>query len=125
MKPSIKRIFHPYWKWEEVDFNMWGRVKDREAALSKAIEFTGSHCLYGIYMRRVVHEWPFSCEHNLSAIDQNRKAWLGHAACALALQYPEDIIRQAWGRLSEEQQTSANNQAQRAIEHWEAAQCQK
>lgn len=125
LKPSINRIYHPYWKWEEVSYNMWGKVKDRDFYLKKAIEFTGSHCLYGVFMNRVIHEWPLSCEHNLSATDQNRKAWLGHAACALAFQCPEDIVRQAWSHLTEDQQTLANRQAELAIIVWEGRQCLK
>jgi hypothetical protein len=60
-----------------------------------------------------------SCEQNLTKLDTNRKAWIGHAAVALAIQCPEDIVRQAWGFLSDEQQKLANKKAQEAIEQWE------
>jgi hypothetical protein len=125
VKPLDKRIYHPYWKWEEIRFNMWGTAKNKEATLKEAIEFTGLHCLYGIFMRRVIHEWQYSCEHNLSAAWQNRKAWLGHAACALAMGCPEDIVRHAWSFLNEDQQIAANKQADNAIVSWEGMQCQK
>jgi len=71
-------------------------------------------------MLKVVNEWHFSCEQNLSKIDTNRKAWIGHAAVAMAIQCPEDIVRQAWGFLTNEQQVLANNQAKQAIELWES-----
>ena len=122
-KPLI-RIYHPYWDWEEVDANMWGSVSDKAKFLELAIEFTGDHKLYGRFMMRVANEWPVSCEHNLSNITQNRKAWIGHAAVALAIGCPEDITRKAWGYLSQEQQDLANGVAQQAIEHWENKQCQ-
>jgi hypothetical protein len=115
----IKRIYHPYWKWEECKYNMWGRVKDRKDWLQKAVDFTGDHLLYGKWMVKVVNDWKYSCEHNLSDIAQNRQAWIGHAAVAYAIQCPEDIVRQAWGLLTEEQQILANEQADSAILLWE------
>lgn len=117
------RIYHPYWVWEEVEFNMWGKVKNKEELLKKAIEFTGNAELYGKYMMQVAKEWTNSCEHNLTNKEQNRKAWIGHAACALAFRCPEGIVREAWGYLTEEQQVAANQAAQNAIEWWE--QCQR
>ncbi len=70
-------------------------------------------------MGRVVDEWKNSCEHNLTNKTQNRKAWIGHAACALAFNCPEDIVREAWGYLTEKQQIAANCKAVNAIEYWE------
>ena len=101
---------------------MWGSVENRNEALQRAIEFTGNADLYGEFMMRVAKEWKFSCEHNLSDLSQNRKAWIGHAACALAMRCPEDIVRQAWAFLTEAQQISANGKASEAIEYWE---CQR
>lgn len=118
-RTNSNEIWHPYWAWEEVKFNMWGDVKNRSEWLRKAIEFTGDHMLYGEWMFRVADNWKFSCEHNLTKLDTNRKAWIGHAAVAMAIQCPEDIVRQAWGFLTQEQQELANLQAQNAIEYWE------
>ena len=119
---NSNRIWHPYWKWEETEHNMWGSVRDRNDYLDRAIQFTGDAELYGKYMMRVVREWVYSCEHNLTDRSQNRRAWIGHAACALAFQCPEDIVRQAWGHLSEQQQIEANAKADEAIRDWE---CQR
>jgi hypothetical protein len=117
---DVRRIYHSVDMWEEMQFNMWGSVPDKSAALEQAIEFTGNHKLYGSYMDRVVAEWKFSCENALTDRSINRRAWLGHAACALAIQVPENIIREAWGHLSEEQRVLANNEASRAIAYWES-----
>lgn len=101
---------------------MWGSVKDRDAFLIKAIEFTGDAELYGHWMLMVIDEWPYSCEHNLTDLSQNRRAWIGHAAVAMAIQCPEDIVRSAWGKLSRLQQAKANAKADEAIRRWE---CQR
>lgn len=118
-KRSINQKFYPYWLWEETRSAMWGRAEDREGMLQKAIDFTGNHCLYGIYMGRVIEEWKISCLQNLSNKTQNRRAWLGHAACAIAINCPEDIVRQAWNVLTEEQRGNADAQAERVIKIWE------
>ena len=116
----MKRIWHHYLTWEDYRHGMW-RVapkEERAALLPKAIKFTGNTELYGSYMLKVLSQWPIACEHNLSDRHQNRKAWLGHAACCLALGCPEDITRDAWGYLSQQQQDEANIKAQQAIDLW-------
>ena len=98
---------------------MWRKAENREQMLNEAIDFTGDAERYGAAMLRVIREWSYSCEHNLSNISQNRKAWIGHAACALEKGFCEDVVREAWGHLSEQQQREANAKAQQAIEEWE------
>lgn len=118
-------MFHPYWLWEESKTNMWGSVDNKDEMLKKAVVFTGDHKLYGSWMEKVVDSWKYSCEHNLSKKEQNRQAWLGHAACAMAFDCPEDIVRQAWWMLSEEQRILANMEADKFIKLWEERQCQR
>ena len=118
---KLKRVYHPYDQWEEVRHNMWGGVLDRGKFLRLAIKFTSNHIVYGRFMMRVVHEWPISCENALTDYLINRRAWLGHAACALAHEIPEDIVRLAWGELSNVQQLLANKKADEAIQAWEHA----
>jgi hypothetical protein len=98
---------------------MWGAVKNKKTSMDLAFDFTGDSILYGSYMRRVIKEWPISCENALTDYFLNRKAWLGHAAVALALEIPEDITRAAWAKLTHEQQLLANKEASRAIQAWE------
>lgn len=102
---------------------MWRKVSTAEEArlLPMAIEFTGNAELYGSWMRRVICEWPVSCEHNLSDQSINRKAWVGHAATQMAIDCPEYITRSAWGHLSDGQRLDANRQAQYAIDAWESS----
>ena len=99
---------------------MWRKVSvaEENEYLKKAIEFTGNHILYGTYMQHVIAQWPVSCEQNLLNSDINHKAWIGHAACCIAFQCPEYIVRQAWHYLSQRQQDLANEQAEIAYELW-------
>lgn len=117
----MKRIYHPYWLWEDYKNGMWRKeTKENEnTLLYKAIDFTGNDIEYGDYMLKVLNEWPYVCEHNLSNISINRQAWIGHAACCLAINCPEYITRKAWGYLTEKQQYNANKKADYAIMIWE------
>lgn len=116
---QFKRVYHPADLWEEIDANMWGSVTNKKKYLNAAIKFTGDHKRYGRFMMRVVNEWPFSCENALTDENLNRRAWVGHAACAMALGCPEAITREAWGHLAGYQQDLANAQADNAIKVWE------
>lgn len=109
----MKRIYHTHDKWE--DLGMWFK---NPFNLQEAIDFTGNSELYGEWMWKVVCNWPLSCEHNLTATG-NRRAWLGHAACFMAIGCPESITRQAWGYLSEQQRIDADQKATDCIEIWE------
>lgn len=100
---------------------MWRNVhgSERKKYLEKAIEFTGNARLYGEYMMKAIEQWPMSCEHNLTDQSMNKQAWVGHAACCIALGCPEDITREAWHYLTQEQQDEANAMADLAIAKWQ------
>lgn len=115
---KFKRVYHPIHAWEELKHGMWDDVDDRKSYLERAIAFTGDAKLYGSYMVRVICEWPISCENALTDSALNQRAWVGHAACALAINCPEDITREAWGKLTDEQRFLANKEADRAIWQW-------
>lgn len=119
--PQINKIWHHYQNWEDYHAGLWRTIsgKERTKLLKKAIEFTGDAKLYGSFMQRVIIEWPISCEQNLSDQNINRRAWIGHAACCLAIGAPDDVTRTAWGYLSQVQQDDANAEADRAISEWE------
>jgi hypothetical protein len=109
------RIYHTHDKWE--DLGMW--FKNPTVTLETAVNFTGDANLYGSYMWRVVCEWPFTTEHNLTNTNSNRRAWLGHAAAYLAHQIPEATTRKAWGFLTEAQRVEADSKADEVISIWE------
>lgn len=117
IQPKDTEVWHPWWLLEEVKHNMWGDVSHRKTWLQIAIAFTGNPDLYGEWMRKVAEAWKHSCEHNLTK-PGDKRPWIGHAAVALAIGCPEDIVREAWGHLTEEQQVKANAKAAEAIEYW-------
>jgi len=123
-RPPDHETWLPYWEWEECTRNMWGSVSHRKTWVSMAAEFTGNAELYGEWMRKVVERWPNSCAHNLSK-SGDKHPWIGHAAVALAIACPEDIVREAWAMLNDEQQRLANIKASEAIDYWKESNAKK
>lgn len=121
---EMKQIYHHYTKWEDYKFGMYRRVgkKEEQELLKVAIEFTGDHIRYGEAMQEVVEKWVLSSEHNLTDMNINQRAWVGHAAACFKMNLPEYIVRMAWGYLTKDQQDKANNMADKAIEIWKKKQ---
>lgn len=118
-KMKLPRVWHPVTEWEEMATPMWEGAGDCD--LEQAIEFTGDHVLYGKAMERIIAEWPVSCENALTNYNINRKAWIGHAAAALAIGSPQLLTRKAWAFLDDRQRALANREAARCIGIWERA----
>lgn len=118
-RKDIKRVYRPYYDWEEINHGMWDTVSNERIWIERAVKFTSDHKKYGRFMCRVINEWPISCENALTDLSINRKAWVGHAAVALAIGCPEYITRKAWSKLTDEQRLLANKEAERAIRIWE------
>lgn len=116
-EPKPGEIWHPWWKLEEFKSDMWRNASHRKTWLEIAIAFTGNADLYGDWMEKVIEEWIYSCEHNLTK-SGDKRPWIGHAAVALAIRCPEDVVREAWGHLTDAQRLAANDRAQKAIEKW-------
>lgn len=123
----MKRVYHRYERWEDYKAGMWKSLygEERKNMLKRAIDFTGNHKLYGEWMMKVIDNWGISCEHNFTCEALNKQAWVGHAACCMAIGCPEDITREAWGYLTKEQQDLANLEADKAILEWFTRQADK
>jgi len=100
---------------------MWRTISKSEepAMTNKALPVMCDSNKWGYFMKRVVVEWVFSCEQNLSHNTHNKIAWLGQASKCLATGCPEYLTRRLWWLLSEKQKQKANNAAREAIEKWE------
>jgi hypothetical protein len=122
-KIKMRRVYYPYWEWEDYHSGMWRKVSNDEhdSFLQKAIELTSKSELYGSFMLQVLDLYPKACEHNLTDTGMNRRAWIGHAACSIAINCPEYIVREAWWLLTQEQRDKADEKAEQAIRKFETA----
>lgn len=118
---KIKRVFHHYSLWEEGHFGMWRRPtgSEREYLILKCAEFMADTARFRAGMIRAISEWPISCEVNFTNRSNNRQAWLGHAACCISVDCPEEPTRAAWWTLTKKQRDDADAAAAEVIEMWE------
>jgi len=72
-------------------------------------------------MRRVITEWPISCENSETDRTKNRAAWLWHAAACLEIGAPESVTRSLWQLLTEHERIKADREAWNMVYRWEAA----
>ena len=97
-------------------------VETENELLYKAINFMRNTNEFGEYMLEVINKWTIACEQNLTNTSINRIAWIGQAACCLAIGCPEHITRKAWHYLEYETQRTADKKAEYAIKLWEIKQ---
>jgi len=114
----LTKVWHPYWLWEELEYNMYGEVDNKEEALKLVVKFMSNTSKFSKYMKRVTNEFKYSCEHNFTCSGINKQAWLGQSAVALGTGIPEHITREGWFMLTEEERINANKAADKHIENW-------
>lgn len=100
---------------------MWRIVpaEERQAFVRIVADLMRNAPAFKTAMLRATHEWPYSCEHNLTCTSMNRIAWLGHAGCCIAHEAPEDLTRLAWHTLNTNEQDAANAAAAEVLADWE------
>lgn len=118
---QMERIFHTWDKWESFysgffDNNPPAGISKSEAEslyhklLSDPVEFAN-------VLEKVIVEWPYSCEHNLTNKTLNRIAWMGQAALAYKYKIPAHF-RGGYNLLTKDQQQAADNVALKYINLW-------
>lgn len=118
----MKRLYKPYWEWEDWKAGMWRKLSNKNEEkrfLIRCIEFTSDHVVYGNSMKKVISAWPNTMLNSLTNKSLNRKAFLGHCACCYEFLCPEYITRMAWKELTNEQRFLANREAEKTIHSWE------
>lgn len=120
----IRKFFH-YKDLEEYKAGMWKIVRgeQRTKNAEKAAALMRNKQAFILAMSRALKEWPNSCQHNLTAEDTNRLAFLGHAGCCIAIGSPEENTRIGWHLLSPLEQDEANDAAQFVLDQWKRDNC--
>lgn len=118
--PEVARVSQPYWTWEDHRAGLYRMAPELGEEARAAAMLADAANLLGA-MRKAVVDWPTSALHQLSNTEQNRRAWLGWAACMVAGGCCARATRQAWQRITEDERVSANAAADTVIAEWEAA----
>jgi hypothetical protein len=122
--PPMKRIYHPYWDWEDykaglyVIVNTYDEEQTEQLAKDAANLLSNSELFRNVALS-VITQWCKSAEVNLSNPSRNRQAWIGQASCCYALKIPEFITKFGWRLMTIEQQNEANRVADEVIRVWE------
>jgi len=118
----MKQIFHPYYLWEDYRNGFWREtaINEKSKLIQDAMYILINESECERAMRNVIYQWPRSTEMNLSNREQNRRSWLGQAACCIQKNVPEDLTRIAWNQLTDEQKLRANKIAEKIIKEWES-----
>lgn len=117
----MKRIYHPYWLWEDYKAGFYDNVsgEQKKILLLKVVEMFNSKQLTKQNMLRVINEWTYSCEHNLTNDSLNKIAYIGQGACCLYAGVPSTITMEAWSLLTNEVKERSNKIALEVINEWE------
>jgi len=117
-----ERIYHHYGDLEEYHGGMWRilRGEERKQFITAAADLMRDPSRFRACMARTLEEWPNSCEHNLTAENVNRIAWLGHAGCCIGVNSSEEATRAGWHTLNQAEQDEANRVAKEVLDIWDA-----
>lgn len=118
----MERIYHSYDKWEDHKNGFYDNISGKERTLleNKVFELFENEHICKEYMYRVVNEWRFSCEHNLSNLSMNRIAYIGQSACCLFGGVPNTITMDCWSKINKEHREVANKIAEEVLIFWES-----
>lgn len=116
----MKRVYHHHERWEDYKAGQYALSygPQAEGELQSARLLADEARLYES-MSAVTREWPNATEHNLTNVEQNRRAWLGQAACCFTLGVPDFIVKSGWHTLPSTIQDRANAVADQVIREWE------
>jgi hypothetical protein len=119
----MMRIYHPFHVLEETHAGLWRITTgvERKRHIAAAAGLMAKPDKFKAAMQRAARDWPRSCEHNLSAENVNRIAWLGHAGCCVGVGSPEEATRAGWHTLTLDQQNEANRVAGEVLDAWLSA----
>jgi len=118
----MTRIYHTWDKWECYPAGFYeNHAKDSDLTDDQCRQafagFLRDIPLFEKTMKKILKDWPNSCEHYLSNENMNRIAWLGQAALCHAKGIPS-IYRGGFNLLTPEEQYSANMSALKYLNKW-------
>lgn len=117
----MERIYHRYEYWECFKEGFFRNVsgEERKKLSKKVIELFEDSKQTEIFMQKVIDNWIYSCEHNLTNISMNRVAWLGQSACCLYAKIPYSVTMENWRYVSKEKADKACEIAERLIKKYQ------
>jgi hypothetical protein len=117
----MERIYHSFDKWEDFKNGFYDNIsgKNKNQMIQTVIEIFENPSETRRLMNKVISEWKYSCEHNLSNNSMNRIAYLGQSACCIEHNIPSTITMEAWSKVNKDFRDIADSIADEIIKEWE------
>ena len=117
----MKRIYRPWTAWECYPAGLYESVPPEgvtpDDARGAYRDFLRDTPRFATALRRVLEEWPNSCEQFLSNESLNRVAWLGQAAMCITTGIPA-CFRGGFKLLTTDERRIANETARMTLNLW-------
>ncbi len=108
----------PWSEWEDYLQGMYRSAWTPESVDASRSLLTDPDQFYEV-AREMLRHWPHAAQQNLRHMWSGRNAWLGQASCLYCHAAPAGATREAWGRMTNAEQTSANLIARQVRTEWE------
>ena len=117
----MRQIFKVYTDWEDYKNGMYSLTNpiDAEFKIKKSEELLKDPNKFYEVCLLILNNWKVSSDVNLTNKHQNRRAWLGAAACCYNHNCNETLTRVAWSKLTKNEQDIANRIADKIINKYE------
>jgi hypothetical protein len=117
----MDRIYHRYEYWECFKSGFFKNVSgaEKRSLAEKVKELFNDSKQTELFMNKVISEWIYSCEHNLTNLSLNRVAWLGQAACCIFAKIPYSVTMENWRFVDVGKQKIACEIAEKIINEYE------
>lgn len=121
----MKQVFEHYEKWEDYRAGMFTLVDviDKDKKVFGAVNLLSDESDFYNVLKQMMQTWKTATEVNMTNKGQNRRAWLGAAACMFKHNTPEYLTRIAWNLLNKGIQDKANAIADKIIYEFENTSC--
>jgi hypothetical protein len=118
---NMEQIYIKYTLWEDFIAGMYNSndVLDKDKKVIDSINLLSNPNDFYEICQNILDQWKNASDVNLSNKNQNRKAWLGAAACMYKCNAPEYLTRIAWSLLNKQTQDKANKIAEKIILEYE------
>jgi len=114
----MKKKWHSWDKWECIGMYTGTTDLAPDEAKQAYANFLKDSSRFETGLKRVLAEWPVSCEHFLTK-EMNRVAWLGQASMSITTGIPRQY-RAGFMLLTNDERSAANALAQQYLTIWEA-----
>tara|TARA_R110002153_G_scaffold57939_2_gene159157 strand:- start:708 stop:1079 length:372 start_codon:yes stop_codon:yes gene_type:complete len=117
----LERVYHSWEKWEDHKNGFYNNIggKNKKILETKVFELFGNENICRENMYKVVKEWRYSCEHNLSNNSINKIAYIGQASCCIYGGVPSTITMDCWSKINKEHRNRADLIAKEVLLFWE------